>query len=107
MLDNFTNLIWTVDLIKALTCLAKYGDDLMVYATNESLTFSSTNSSLSAYCRFKYSRQFFSRYQVALDARNGEVFGPTGQLGTKVWPIHSSNMTLDAQSLKIRYFSRI
>ncbi|EKM50030.1 uncharacterized protein PHACADRAFT_264515 [Phanerochaete carnosa HHB-10118-sp] len=51
-------------LTRALTCLSKYGDDMVVYATRQHLALSATNSSLSAYCRFKYSRQFFSRYTV-------------------------------------------
>jgi cell cycle checkpoint control protein RAD9A len=49
---------------KALVCLSKYGDDLTLHATPESLSLSATNSSLSAYCRFKYAQQFFSKYRV-------------------------------------------
>ena len=79
---------FSADVIKTLTCLAKYGEDLMVYASTESLTFSTTNSSMSAYCRFRYRRQFFSRYQLARDddAQDGEgdTLGPSGQLSAKV-----------------------
>lgn len=49
---------------RALTCLSKYGDDLVIHADTEYLSLSTTNSSLSAYCRFKYSKRFFSRYRV-------------------------------------------
>ncbi|KAF9227406.1 hypothetical protein BS17DRAFT_727635 [Gyrodon lividus] len=50
--------------IRALTCLSRYGDDLVIYADSENLTLSATNSSLSAYCRFRYGKMFFSRYRV-------------------------------------------
>ncbi|TFK68700.1 hypothetical protein BDN72DRAFT_820974 [Pluteus cervinus] len=50
--------------IRALTCLSRYGDELTLYATFESLSLSATNSSKSAYCRFKFDRQFFSKYTV-------------------------------------------
>ena len=50
--------------VRALTCLSRYGDDLVVYADAQHLTLSTTNSSLSAYCRFRYGRMFFSRYRV-------------------------------------------
>ncbi|KII92728.1 hypothetical protein PLICRDRAFT_51091 [Plicaturopsis crispa FD-325 SS-3] len=75
---------------RALTCLSKYGDDLSIYATPESLSLSTTNSSMSAYCRFKYDPQFFITYKVG-DRRVGrdipddveEVEGVTGQLLAK------------------------
>ncbi|KAF8444547.1 Rad9-domain-containing protein [Boletus edulis BED1] len=50
--------------IRALTCLSRYGDDLVLYADAQHFTMSATNSSLSAYCRFMYGRMFFSRYRV-------------------------------------------
>lgn len=50
--------------IRALTCLSRYGDDLVLYADTQHFTLSATNSSLSAYCRFRYGRMFFSRYRV-------------------------------------------
>ena len=49
---------------RALNYLSKYGDELSIYATSEFLSFSATNSSKSAYCRFKYDRPFFSRYRL-------------------------------------------
>ncbi|KAI6149983.1 Rad9-domain-containing protein [Pisolithus thermaeus] len=52
---------------RALTCLSRYGDDLVIHADAEHLSLSTTNSSLSAYCRFKYSKRFFSRYRVGND----------------------------------------
>ncbi|KAJ7901782.1 Rad9-domain-containing protein [Mycena olivaceomarginata] len=72
---------------RALACLSRYGEDLAIYATTESISLSTTNSSKSAYCRFKYGRQFFSKYSVGTpDAwANGDEDGPTvsGQLLTK------------------------
>ncbi|KAF9527306.1 Rad9-domain-containing protein [Crepidotus variabilis] len=49
---------------KALICLSKYGDELSVLVTPEFLSLSATNSSKSAYCRFKWEKQFFSRYML-------------------------------------------
>ncbi|KAJ7647375.1 Rad9-domain-containing protein [Roridomyces roridus] len=74
---------------KALTCLSRYGEDLAIYATPESLSLSTTNSSKSAYCRFKYARQFFSKYSVGTkDAwvdvdEDDDSQAVTGQLLTK------------------------
>jgi len=74
-------------LTKALTCLSKFGDELSVYATPDSLTFSATNSAKSAYSRFKYDKAFFSRYRLgnggALDQMEEDPM-LTGQLLTKV-----------------------
>ncbi|KAI0319386.1 Rad9-domain-containing protein [Amylostereum chailletii] len=76
---------------RALTCLSKYGDDLTIHATSDSLSLSTTNSSMSAYCRFRYGKQFFARYNVG--ERIGrpmpfsddleEIQTVTGQLLTK------------------------
>ncbi|KAI0704254.1 Rad9-domain-containing protein [Cytidiella melzeri] len=68
--------------IKALTCLAKYGEDVVMYTTSESLTFSATNMTASAYCRFKYNRPFFSRFH-AHAMREGDALGPQGQVNAK------------------------
>ena len=50
---------------KALFCLSKYGEELSLQATNDTLSLSATNSAKSAYCRLKYDKQFFSRYHIA------------------------------------------
>ncbi|GLB37678.1 putative rad9 [Lyophyllum shimeji] len=76
---------------KALTCLSKYGDELSIYATPDSLSLSATNSSKSAYCRFKYEKIFFSKYNVASSGSTREdwandfeqAMSVTGQLLTK------------------------
>ncbi|PCH36237.1 hypothetical protein WOLCODRAFT_126890 [Wolfiporia cocos MD-104 SS10] len=65
--------------IRALTCLARYGEYLIVYATPDFLTLSATNSSKSAFCRFTYKRQFFSRYRLASTATD-DAPSFTGQL---------------------------
>ncbi|KIP03421.1 hypothetical protein PHLGIDRAFT_497258, partial [Phlebiopsis gigantea 11061_1 CR5-6] len=73
-------------LTKALTCLSKYSDELVMYATREHFILSATNSSLSAYCRFKYGRQFFQRYSArdhpTLDEKPDDV-RVSGQLLVK------------------------
>ncbi|KAG6885925.1 hypothetical protein C0993_007943, partial [Termitomyces sp. T159_Od127] len=73
---------------KALTCLSKYGDELSLYATPDSLSLSATNSSKSAYCRFKYEKLFFTRYGLNATNENRDddfesAMGITGQLLTK------------------------
>ncbi|KAF8160680.1 Rad9-domain-containing protein [Crassisporium funariophilum] len=71
---------------KALTCLSRYGDDLSIYATQDFLSFSAPNSSKSAYCRFKYHKEFFSRYRLGQtpSANEGENSqNVTAQLMTK------------------------
>ncbi|KAF9010669.1 Rad9-domain-containing protein [Cyathus striatus] len=86
-LDSFSLKSFT----KALTCLSKYGDELTVHATPDFFSLSATNSSKSAYCRFKYDKQFFSRYRVGDSNEKrgdwtqdaGEALAITGQLLTK------------------------
>lgn len=67
---------------KALTCIARYGDELTLHATSQDLALSATNSSKSAYARFKYDRTFFQKYALDQQAEDEEV---TGQLLVKVW----------------------
>lgn len=77
---------------KALTCLSRYGDDLSIYATAETISLSTTNSSKSAYCRFKYTRQFFSKYSVSSPhtyVDEEEEYFVTGQLLTKAGVLNS------------------
>ncbi|KAJ7593908.1 Rad9-domain-containing protein [Mycena floridula] len=70
---------------RALTCISKYGDEMCIYATSEDISFSATNSSKSAYCRFRYDRQFFTKYSLGVSRTEGveEVVNLTGQLMTK------------------------
>ncbi|KZT10137.1 uncharacterized protein LAESUDRAFT_722303 [Laetiporus sulphureus 93-53] len=73
-------------LTRALTCISRYGEDLVVYATPDTFALSITNSSKSAYCRFKYGKQFFSRYKVGGQASGedaDEVPSVMGQLIAK------------------------
>lgn len=72
---------------KALTCLSRYGEELSIFATTEFLSFSATNAAKSAYCRFKYDKQFFSKFK--LNAPKTEGFANndhhvSGQLLAKV-----------------------
>ncbi|KAG0707339.1 Rad9-domain-containing protein [Suillus ampliporus] len=69
--------------IRALTCLSRYGDDVVIYADPEHLSLSATNSSLSAYCRFKYGRRFFSRYKFRDGVARDGVQDFKGQLLAK------------------------
>jgi cell cycle checkpoint control protein RAD9A len=44
--------------------MSKYSDELFINAISNSVTFSATNASLSAYCRFTYDRSFFTRFNI-------------------------------------------
>ncbi|KAJ8587447.1 hypothetical protein M405DRAFT_863720 [Rhizopogon salebrosus TDB-379] len=77
------NVVALKPFIRALTCLSRYGDDLVIYANSEYLSFSATNSSLSAYCRFKYGRRFFSRYKFKDGTTRDGVEDVKGQLLAK------------------------
>src|SRR6267154_891796 len=70
--------------IRALICLSRYGDDVVIYADSEHLSLSATNSSLSAYCRFKYGRRFFSRYKFRDGVARDGIDDVKGQLLAKV-----------------------
>lgn len=77
---------------RALNCLSKYGEDLIISASPEALSFSAASSSFSAYCRFKFHRHFFSRYKfsdenphsTAYDDKSQVNSVAVGQLLTKV-----------------------
>ena len=44
--------------------MSKYSDELYINAMRNSVAFSATNTSLSAYCRFTYDRNFFTKFNV-------------------------------------------
>ncbi|KAG1742819.1 Rad9-domain-containing protein [Suillus lakei] len=71
--------------IRALTCLSRYGDDVVISASPEHLSLSATNSSLSAYCCFKYGSRFFSRYKFRDGAAQDGVQDVKGQLLAKTF----------------------
>ncbi|KAJ8514395.1 hypothetical protein ONZ45_g8071 [Pleurotus djamor] len=67
---------------KALVCLSKYGEELSIQATPDTLTLSSTNSSYSAYGHFKFNKYFFAKYSLP-PGESIEAPQVTGQLLTK------------------------
>ncbi|KAJ3999627.1 Rad9-domain-containing protein [Lentinula boryana] len=67
---------------RALACLSRYGEELCIYASSDTLSFFCTNSSKSAYCRFKFNKEFFSRYRVG-DPAKGVHDSVVGQLMAK------------------------
>ncbi|KAF9070069.1 Rad9-domain-containing protein [Rhodocollybia butyracea] len=67
---------------RALTCLSKYGEELCIYAASETLSLFCTNSSKSAYCRFNFGKEFFSRYRAGDPAKDTND-GAVGQLMAK------------------------
>ncbi|KAF9649182.1 hypothetical protein BDM02DRAFT_3260512 [Thelephora ganbajun] len=73
---------------KGMTCLSKYGDEMYIFAAAECLILSATNIAETSYCRFQYSRVFFTRYNVGQrgsDCPSGsqEPVGVSGQVLTK------------------------
>ncbi|KAH6914390.1 Rad9-domain-containing protein [Coprinopsis sp. MPI-PUGE-AT-0042] len=75
---------------RALTCLSKYGEEMTIYATPNAFSLSTVNSAKSAYCRFKFSSDFFSKYRVDAPLSDSdtssdveEITNVTGQLLTK------------------------
>ncbi|RPD64143.1 hypothetical protein L226DRAFT_611743 [Lentinus tigrinus ALCF2SS1-7] len=71
-------------LSRALSCLSRIGEEVILVATPETLALSSTNSAHSAYGRFKYPRSFFSKYLVnpgPVDV--GDAPSISGQIATK------------------------
>ena len=49
---------------RALSCMSKYSEELFINAMPNSVSFSATNASLSAYCRFTYDRSFFAKFNI-------------------------------------------
>ena len=49
---------------KGVTCLSRYGDEMYIFAAAEYLVLSATNTAETSYCRFQYSRMFFTRYNI-------------------------------------------
>ena len=75
-----------IDLTRALTCVSKFSDDLIIIAGVDNLTLCATNTSLSAYCCFKYDAQFFTRYRVTGggDDHLADAVTSSGQVLVKV-----------------------
>ena len=74
---------------KGVTCLSRYGDEMYIFASAEYLILSATNTAETSYCRFQYSRMFFSRYNLGQKGSNRpggsqEPDGVSGQVLTKV-----------------------
>jgi cell cycle checkpoint control protein RAD9A len=44
--------------------MSKYSEELFINAMPNSVSFSATNTSLSAYCRFTYERSFFTKFNI-------------------------------------------
>jgi cell cycle checkpoint control protein RAD9A len=61
--------------VRALTCLSRYGDEILIHATAQTMSVSATSQSMSAYCRFMWDRQFFVRYMVQA---TGDSIHPEG-----------------------------
>lgn len=74
---------------KSLTCLSRYGDDIVIRARADALFLTATNSSKSAFCRVKLTAEFFNTYKVSISAppeSTSQAPGDdiTGQLFVKV-----------------------
>lgn len=86
---------------KGVTCLSKYGDEMYIFASAECLILSATNTAETSFCRFQYSRIFFTRYNVGLRGSNRpsgsqDPAGVSGQVLTKVsWRFPCPEMSND------------
>lgn len=74
---------------KGMTCLSRYGDEMYMLATPEYLMLSATNVAETSYCRFQYSRIFFTRYNLGQRGSdrpggNQEPVSVSGQVLSKV-----------------------
>ena len=91
---------------KGVTCLSRYGDEMYMFASAECLILSATNVAETSYCRFQYSRVFFTRYNLGQRGTNRpggsqEPVGVSGQVLAKVSqrpPVRRYQIT-DDQSL--------
>ncbi|KAG8883097.1 hypothetical protein FRB97_007234 [Tulasnella sp. 331] len=63
-----TDLMSRLAFTRALAALSRYGEDMDIQATPNFLSLSATNSSKSAYGRFKIAPGFFEKYKVGTDA---------------------------------------
>jgi len=78
-----------LELTKGVTCLSRYGDEMYIFAGAEYSILSATNTAETSYCRFQYSRMFFTRYNVGQKGPNHpsesqEPVAVSGQVLTKV-----------------------
>jgi cell cycle checkpoint control protein RAD9A len=81
--------------------MSKYSEELFINALPNSVSFSATNTSLSAYCRFTYERSFFTKFNVG-DSNLRDVIpdlddteqsqAVTGQLCVQVLPSVEENV---------------
>jgi hypothetical protein len=97
-LVNSTRPRWTeLDLLaftRAINCLTRYGDELTICAYPDYFSLSTTNSAKTAFCRFKYEKEYFSRYKVGEPRPRSrmeeedisELKVVKGQLLAKVYP---------------------
>lgn len=78
--------------------MSKFSEELYINAMRNSVSFSATNTSQSAYCRFTYDRSFFTKFNVGdgnvrdeiLDLDDAEQLPTvTGQLCVQVLCLRS------------------
>ncbi|PAV20230.1 cell cycle checkpoint control rad9a [Pyrrhoderma noxium] len=70
---------------RSLTCISKYGDELVIHSDPDALLLTSMSQAKTAFCSFTYERSFFVRY-VAPQAVEGNDIGRLRcQLQTKAF----------------------
>lgn len=62
---------------KALACVAKYGDEMLIHSKLDCLVLTSMNHAKSAFCSFTFNRAFFQKYTVQLDDSQNNTAGPS------------------------------
>lgn len=62
---------------KALACVAKYGDEMLIHSKVDSLVLTSMNQAKSAFCSFTFNRAFFQKYAVQPVNSQDRTAGPS------------------------------
>ncbi|KAI5119131.1 hypothetical protein M0805_005737 [Coniferiporia weirii] len=70
---------------KALSCISRYGDEMIIHAGPDSLVLTSMNQPKTAFCSITYSRTFFRRYSIAQSRTQASTAaGPSHTTGGRV-----------------------
>ncbi|EJD07267.1 uncharacterized protein FOMMEDRAFT_164289 [Fomitiporia mediterranea MF3/22] len=65
---------------RAITCISKYGDEMIIHAGQDGLVLSALNLPKTAYCSFTYRKNFFLRYVVSVSGQSNNA-GPSRSNG--------------------------
>ena len=69
---------------RSLTCISKYGDEMVIHSDPDSLLLTSISQAKTAFCSFTYERSFFVRYVAPQAVEGNDSRRSRCQLQTKV-----------------------